>query len=390
MSRQNTLYQLTNWVSTVTENMGNLNKSQAKILGQVSFAMALVRSCGQTMVSATLAEILKKDEEAMRQQVRELYYHKNNKRGKKRATMEIETCFSPLLRWILSVWQDNKLALALDATTLTDRFIVLSVNVLYRGNAIPVAWKVLKSNRKHRWNPEWLRLLSLIKPAISEHMNVLVLTDQGLYSKTLFHAIKDFGWHPFMRIRPDGTFRPETHHSFCPLVWFAPTSGTYWAGSGIAFSSNPVPCTLLAYWEHGYDGPWIIITDLPHSDAQACYYSLRFWIEPSFRFLKRSFFQWHHTKMTEPARVERFLLPIAIATFFLSSLGTQYDQNVIQNSPPLVFQSLDNFSVVKPPPRRLSVIKRGAISMLVSLLEDGMVLLGNLLPTPYPFLLPNR
>ena len=49
--------------------------------------------------------------------------------------------------------------MALDATSLGDLFTVLSISVVYRGSAVPVAWKVLPANVAHAWKPEWIALL---------------------------------------------------------------------------------------------------------------------------------------------------------------------------------------------------------------------------------------
>jgi hypothetical protein len=365
--------------------MSHLNKVQATTLALVSFAMALTRCCGQTTVSCILSKLLKRDEEAVRQQVRELYYDAKDKRGKKRVAVDIETCFCPLLRWVLSFWQDVRLVLVLDATTLLDRFTVLAVSVSYCGIAIPVAWKILKANKPHAWNPEWQRLMELIKPAIRDYMAVFVLADRGLFSHILFHKIKMLNWHPLVRIT-GGKFCPENHRLFHPLCWFAPRAGTYWWGRGTAFKTNPLQCTLLAYWEYGYDEPWLLLTDLAPEDVQACWFSLRAWIEQGFRTTKRGFFQWHNTKMTDPDRAGRMWLPIAIATLYLASIGTAPDKEAMQNHPPLVEQVLDQYNLVKPPPRRLSVVKQGWLTMLVTLLEDGMLFFRNLFPQPWSML----
>ena len=67
--------------------------------------------------------------------------------------------FCPLLRWVITSWQGTQIALALDATSLGNRFVVLAVSVLYRGCAVPVAWVVLPANCPGAWRPHWLRLL---------------------------------------------------------------------------------------------------------------------------------------------------------------------------------------------------------------------------------------
>ena len=86
---------------------------------------------------------------------------------------------------VLAWWpeQQRELALALDATTLGQRFTVLCVSVLVRGCAIPVAWKVLAYNQKGSWQPYWQGLLTHLDGVIPADWTVLVLADRGLYAR---------------------------------------------------------------------------------------------------------------------------------------------------------------------------------------------------------------
>ena len=47
----------------------------------------------------------------------------------------------------------------------------------------------------------------------------------------------------------------------------------------------------------------------------ACGYGLRAWIEQGFKKIKGGGWQWHSTRMTDPARVERLWLAIVLATW---------------------------------------------------------------------------
>jgi len=67
--------------------------------------------------------------------------------------------------------------------------IGLSISVVYRGCAVPVAWKVLKAQEKHAWKPEWQALLKRSQGLLPEGWTVIVLADRGLYAKWLFEAI---------------------------------------------------------------------------------------------------------------------------------------------------------------------------------------------------------
>ena len=47
------------------------------------------------------------------------------------------------------------------------------------------------------------------------------------------------------------------------LSSFAPAPGTRWQGTGTAFKTRPLACTLLACWEPGQADRWLLMTDLP-------------------------------------------------------------------------------------------------------------------------------
>jgi hypothetical protein len=144
-------------------HLPHLSKAQATGLALWSLGMVLARSCALTAVSTFLAEGLRQQDNTVRQRLRAWCYESQAKRGKKRQEVHVETCFAPVLAWVLRWWTGTQLALALDATTLGDRCVVLAISVVYRGCAIPVAWVVLEAGKKQAWRREWLRMLRKLK-----------------------------------------------------------------------------------------------------------------------------------------------------------------------------------------------------------------------------------
>ena len=88
------------------------------------------------------------------------------KRGDQRQPLAVEAGVAPLLRWVLSWWQGPQRALALEASTLGDRFVVLAISVRYRGCALPVAWAVLPATATGVWKAEWVRLLQHLQATV--------------------------------------------------------------------------------------------------------------------------------------------------------------------------------------------------------------------------------
>lgn len=379
---------VTQWTQLVATQLPHLSRPQATVLALWSLGLVLARSCGLTAVSVFLAGLQDRKENTVRQQLREWCYEAPAKRGAQRQALVVEACFAPLLRWVLHWWQGPQLALALDATTLGDRFAVLAISVLYRGCAIPVAWAVLPATVTGAWKIEWLRLLQHLHATVPATMTVIVLADRGLYARWLFRAIVHLGWHPLLRVNAGGLFRPRGRARWRPLSSFAPAPGTRWQGPGRAFKTRPLACTLLACWEPGQADRWLLMTDLPPAASSAAWYGLRAWIEQGFKLTKRGGWQWQRTRMTHPARAARLWLAVAVATLWLVSVGGAAEDTIACNT------VLDVTELVGVQRRQrqatrvrlVSVFRRGWSTILVALLRQEPLPTGRLIPEPWPVL----
>jgi hypothetical protein len=317
------LPQLYVWLAALTTAFAHLSAAQVRGLAWFSFGMILARSCSVSAVANQLADLLGQKLDTVKQRLREWYCEAPAKAGTHRRQLDVPTCFAPLLRWILAGWPSKQLALALDATTLGQRFAALSISVLYRGCAVPVAWRVLPALAKHPWKGEWLALLKDLGRELPDGWTVIVLADRGLYAKWLFQAIQRQGWHPLMRIDTNGSFRAQGEGQRRPLRSFVPPPGQQGKAAGEAFKDAPkrLRCTLLARWDPEYADPWLVLTDLPSEAAEVCWYGLRAWVEQGFKRLKSGGWDWQKTRMADPRRAERLWLVLAVATWWCLRVG---------------------------------------------------------------------
>lgn len=369
------------WIEEVSRHLPHLSKPQALILAVWSYVMVLIRSSGITSGVAMIAQLTHTKEANVRQRVREWCWDREDKAGQQRREVVVTDCFGPLLQWILAWWDPNehRLALALDATTLGDRFVVLALSVLYRGCAIPIAWKVFAFDQQSEWKPEWLALLRHFQGVIPADWLVVVLADRGLYADWLFAAICQLGWHPYLRINTNGKYRVEGSSQFLPLSHLANRVGCHWVGRVTCFKNKPVAGTLLVAWGDGYRDPWVILTDLPPEQAQIAWYSLRAWIECGFKYTKRGGWQWQATHMTDPHRAERHWLVMTVATLWAVSVGGEAEDHLPASSldplPPALPRSCK-----RAQPRLLSCFRQGWLTILACLLTHRPVPLGSFRP----------
>ena len=134
---------LFDWQKIVSSKFPSLSLPQIRGLATWSFGMVMTGSSSLSKVSLLIAEANGESENTARQRLKEWYKSGQDKGkfGHKRASLEVKGCFASLLSWIIDLLPENnrELALAMDATNIGQDFTVLSINVLYRRCAIPVA-----------------------------------------------------------------------------------------------------------------------------------------------------------------------------------------------------------------------------------------------------------
>jgi Transposase DDE domain len=355
------------WNALLKQHLPHLTKPQVDVLAQYSLGVVLAQYCGLETVAQALVSLLGQSQNTIRQRLREWYQPAEAKTGSQRRQLEVSSCFAPLLRWIVESWPAScqPLMLAMDATPLKNRFVVLVIAVVLEKTAIPVAWKVLKAEQPGQWKPLWLDLLAQLKPAVPSDWKVMVSADRGLFAPWLFEGIVQNGWHPLLRVNTKSgpPFRAEGQTQWHDPSTFVPTIGSRYQGHVECGKHNRLKCTLLGCWGAGYAQPWLVVTDLEPHQVEPEWYGYRSWIEAGFKDGKSGGWGWQYTRMDAPERVERLWLVLSVASLWALQVGTQQ-------------QTQSARATAKPQPRRrLSCFLVGVLA-IVTALAQGQVLCG--------------
>jgi hypothetical protein len=372
MSRRPPLYR---WTRQVASHLPGLSPVFVTLLALWSLGMILARCCGLDRVTCALARLRRQSDNTVRQRLREFYQEASAKAGAKRGCQrrdfDVTGCFAPLLRWVLSFWSCPRLALALDVSNLGSRFHVLCVSVLYGGIGIPVAWKILPAQQKDPWHPHWCQLLRRVQPAVSPDWTVVVLSDRGLESSRLFQEIVAVGWHPLMRVKASGKFRPAGWVRWYAFGSLVPRGGGRFAAAGLAYKTaeEPLACTFLGCWDEGHAEPWLLLTDLEAGAASPCWYAFRAWIEQGFKVIKSGALQWQHTRMTHAGRAERLWLALAVSLLWLVVIGAEVEGDQRQETLGKVPKSKPEKKPEEAAPRRHRLVVLGWAEWLAAVVN---------------------
>lgn len=370
---------------TIATHLPALTEAQRGGLTMWVYGTILAGSACQNAVITALCT-MERELNTMRQYLRQWLYDGTDKAVPCAAQVPVRVCFAPLLRWILSWWDGKDLALAVDATAHGPTVTALVVSVLYRGTALPVAWVILDGTAKNAWMPEFLRMLRILAPAVPADMTVLVLADRGLWSPRLWKRIKDLHWHPLLRLTAAVTFTPDglPRQRAKDLV---AGPGHAWVGRGVAFTGRRQrSSTLIVVWVTGHAYPWLLLTDLAPSQVGVAWYGVRMWIELGFKVLKSMGWHWDQTRRTDPDRVARHWLILAVTTIYTLATGTRIEDAGLLDLPPAVLHHPPTQPRWRPPgqTRLISLIALGREELRQQLGRGRLWLCIWLRPEPWP------
>ncbi|MGB9632770.1 MAG: transposase [Chloroflexaceae bacterium] len=318
----------------ITQQLPALRPAHALGLALWVYGTVLAKRACLTAILVELVVFLKPD--AARQRLREWLKDGRDKARPCDAQVELAQCFPALLRRVITWWQGSTtLPLAIDAVSHQDRVVALVISVLYRGCAIPVAWHIVPAQEKGAWMPHILALIDHLAPAVPPDWRTLVLVDRGVWSPELWCHLRQRQLHPLLRLNDGIAVRPAGRTKTVTPAHLVPVQGRGWVGQADVFGEQARQNgTLIIIWGVGHKERRVLLTDLSPRAVQHRWYGLRMWIELGFRALKRMGWQWQKTRRTEPERVARHWLVLAVATLWVLGCGTrEADAELLETSP---------------------------------------------------------
>lgn len=214
---------------------------------------------------------------------------------------------------------------ALDVSALPLGYVLIRTSLIYRGRAIPVAWRVIAHEGTSVGYSDYEPLLRQTLIALPASAQIVFLTDRGFVHQALFQFVRQ---HPrcHLRVRAKSSTQVRlADRRVVSLGQLCPPQGhvrlyqnVFVFGDGLI---GPVHLAL-AHSADKTEEPWLIISDEPTALTTLDEYALRFDIEENFLDDKSNGFDLEASQLTNEAAWERLLAVVAVATLYFTGLGT--------------------------------------------------------------------
>jgi len=239
-------------------------------------------------------------------------------------TMGTWQLFQPMAECLLQGLVGHAVYLILDPTDLDAERCTVMIMLAYRGRALPLIWMSFEIKPGMIQDSVTL-LFTELRRWLPQGVKVYLLADREFHGVDMLDLICQQGWTPIVRCKgtvtatlADGTQRPLNawtppvgQMTFHPEVWL--TAEQF---GPLSLSTSCAPA------KPGKDlDPWFIISTEFAGPQIIRIYEKRFWIEETFRDFKGYGFHLGETGVQDPERLDRLVLLIALACWWVISIG---------------------------------------------------------------------
>ena len=225
--------------------------------------------------------------------------------------------------------------LSLDQTDIGNRFAILMVSVRVGDRALPLTWHV-EAGAANIGFAEQQVLLERVLAWLPSSASVMLSADRFYPSVGLIGWLQQQHWH--YRVRLKSNFQVDLG------IGEITTTGALAQGhperyeSDVMLFESAVLTNLGILHQAGHTEPWIIAMDARPTRAKVLDYASRWSIEPMFSDFKSRGFGLQQTQLTDPERLSRLLLIMALAMYWC--VWTGYHDSL--NHPTPIEKNPDN------------------------------------------------
>ncbi len=234
-----------------------------------------------------------------------------------------EVYFLPYAALLLTHLALETLVLVMDGSVVGRDCTALMIHVIYKGRALPLAWRVRQGPKGHFPEDLHIAVVALMRELIPEEAKVVFLGDGEFDGTALQATLNEAGWSYVCRtaMSTTATWEGETFRLDTMGTCLKP--GRLIELKDVHFTRDAYgPILLLCCWAKGYQGPLYLVSNMDAAEEACCYYQKRFHIETFFSDQKSRGFHIHKSHISDVQRLSRLLIAACLAYIWIVYLGS--------------------------------------------------------------------
>lgn len=285
-----------------------LEKPHIKGLADIAASILAVRTVNTSEIASVLPRDVKSDEERYRYIQRWLA---NPRIDPIRAMQG----FVPNMMGILG---ENKqtVILMMDQSKISDGFECLMISARVGERAVPVLWRVVRTEGEIGFSVQ-KELLESLFPMIPKETSILLTADRFYGTSSLIHLCQHFGWKYRIRLKKNLILLHEGGEMQSGEILKLGLRGI----ENATLNQSGIVTNIGVLHEKGHSDPWIIAMDEKPSKGRVLDYGMRWGIEALFSDMKTRGFGITKTQLKDSARIERLMLILSVASYWAVSTG---------------------------------------------------------------------
>jgi Transposase DDE domain len=234
-----------------------------------------------------------------------------------------EVYFLPYADVLLRHLALQTVVLVMDGSGVGRGCTALMIHVVYKGRALPLAWRVRQAPKGHFPEDLHIAMVELMREVIPEGAHVVFLGDGEFDGTALQATLNEAGWSYACRtaLSTVATWEGETFR--LDTLGACSKPGTLIALQEVKFTRDAYgPVMVLSCWAKGYQDPLYLVSNMAAAEEACRFYEKRFRIETFFSDQKSRGFHIHKSHMSDVQRLSRLLIAACLAYIWIVYLGS--------------------------------------------------------------------
>ena len=234
-----------------------------------------------------------------------------------------EAYFLPYVDVLLRHLALQTVVLVMDGSGVGRGCTALMMHVVYKGRALPLAWRVRQAPKGHFPEDLHIALIELIREVIPEGAQVVFVGDGEFDGTALQATLHEAGWSYACRTAMSTVATCEGETFRLDTLGACSKPGTLVAFQEVQFTREAYgPVMVLSCWAKGYHEPLYLVSNMAQAEEACRWYEKRFRIETFFSDQKSRGFHIHKSHMSDVQRLSRLLIAACLAYIWIVYLGS--------------------------------------------------------------------